>query len=84
MKYNLKKGDKVRIKPGVNLIELGISSNNAKRVMKADDLTITEDTPGEEGWKITKIDQTPTYSVSETNRGWKGWRIPESYLIKKG
>lgn len=76
MKYKFKVGDKVRVRPGVDLEGLDIGGDGTLRTKVQ---TITNATPGHERWDKAgheDIDGTPTYSVGRI-----GWRIPEAFLV---
>lgn len=81
MKYKFKEGDRVRVKPEVNLSRLSIVGERGEEVSKELKETvqvITDATPGCEGWMDKELNGEPTYSVGDER-----WRIPESFLKKE-
>ncbi len=73
MKYKFKEGDKVKLAKGIRIRTAGIELTR-KDAGLIGELTIEDDTPGDEGWISKKNDGQPTYTINM-------WRIPESFLV---
>lgn len=83
LEYKFKKGEKVRIRPGSDLLGISIV-DHADEVMRISEHTIVEEaTLG--SWKKAELNDTLTYTIGgvlySCGREHQ-WRIPESFLEK--